>query len=67
MPACLHYSSPVELRRQFKMPDDITPGAHKFTWGRIDIDLFNNVFFADTRTVGVNAVQTVSRRLWVWG
>jgi hypothetical protein len=45
-----------ELRGQNQFADDVAPadkkGTGKFTFGRVDIELFNQMFFADTSTPG---------------
>jgi len=50
-----------ELVGQYKYADDIAPGqmkvSGKFSYGRIDIGLFNQIFFAGTQSVGVKAIQ----------
>jgi hypothetical protein len=42
-------------------PDDVAPGTKKvsgkFTIGRIDIGMFNQIFFADTQQTGMKAIQ----------
>jgi hypothetical protein len=41
-------------------PDDIAPGekkvSGKFSFGRNDLQLFNNIFFADTRSTGIKNI-----------
>lgn len=50
-----------ELYGQYKFPDDIAPGqmkvSGKFTFGRIDVSVFNNIFFADTAATGIKQIQ----------
>jgi hypothetical protein len=50
-----------ELVGQNKLPDDIAPGqmkiTGKFTIGRIDINIFNNILFADTALAGIKQIQ----------
>ena len=45
-----------ELRGQNQFPDDVATadkkGSGKFSFGRVDIALFNQIFFADTQAAG---------------
>ena len=49
-----------ELVGQSKFPDDIAPGqmkvTGKFQFGRIDISIFNNIFFGDTAAAGIKQI-----------
>lgn len=50
-----------ELIGQYKFPDDVAPGTMKvtgkFTFGRVQYDLFNQIFFGDTQTSNVKVIQ----------
>jgi hypothetical protein len=59
----------LELRGQKKAPDDVAPGdltiKGKAGFGRIDINIYNSLFFAETITAGIkimvpNEPQTIS-------
>lgn len=49
-----------ELKGQYKFPDDVAPGEMKLTGkigtGRIDYQLWNNLFFADSFATGEDAI-----------
>ena len=53
-----------ELRGQLQFPDDVAPGDKKITWkatlGKVEISLFNQVFFADDYTTSgqINQVDS---------
>lgn len=48
-----------ELKGQYKVADDVAPGdikiTGKATFGKIEIDIFNQLMFADEKTVGTQA------------
>ena len=50
----------VELRGQNKFPDDVAPSdmtiKGKAAFGKIEIDTFNNLFFADSITDGIEII-----------
>jgi hypothetical protein len=50
----------VELRGQGKLPDDVAPadltGTFKSAFGKIDVNVFNNVMFGETITAGISVV-----------
>lgn len=45
-----------ELRGRSQFPDDVAPadkkGTGKFSFGRVDVPLFNQMFFAESKTAG---------------
>lgn len=49
-----------ELKGQSKVADDVAPGdikvSGKFSFGRHDIDLYNQIMFADTRQTGTKQI-----------
>lgn len=50
----------VELRGQNKFPDDVAPSdmtiKGKASFGKIEIDTFNNLFYADSITTGIEII-----------
>lgn len=51
-----------ELWGSYNTPDDVAPGrlkiTGKFSFGALDIDLFNNVMFGQAVTTGIKLIQT---------
>jgi hypothetical protein len=54
-----------ELRGQNQLPDDVAPGDEKITFksefGRIDVDVYNNVMFGETIATGVTAFSNIEQ------
>lgn len=52
-----------ELRGNLKFPDDVAPGNMKISGkagaGRLEVDLFNQLFFADSVSAGIKVIQAV--------
>lgn len=50
-----------ELMGSYNVPDDVAPGRQKvtgkFTFGQVDINLFNQMMFAGTTTTGVQMIN----------
>ena len=50
----------VELRGQYRFPDDVAPGdmtvKGKAAFAKVEIDLYNSLFFGDTITTGIKAI-----------
>jgi hypothetical protein len=50
-----------ELIGQYKFPDDVAPGtmkvSGKFTFGRVQYAMFNQIFFGDAQTSNVKVIQ----------